>query len=227
MKLAKIILTFFIVFVAGHFSSAQVKPQAVLSDKWVSVYCEESLSRLDHFFVELQNDPTASGYIVIYYGDKSLAERFGNENQILGHASFRKFETKRLKIVSVNRGDKDVEIQFWKVPQEAELPASATGVKEELSAPTKAVMFGFPGELCPFFSAQHYKAYLDKYPELRGHIVIFGSTIKEAKKRGKYWLQVFDESSIPRDRLRVFYSTADNPGEAEFWLVPEKSSFTR
>lgn len=222
MRSSKTILTFLIVFAVAQFCLAQEKPQPVLSDKWVKVYCEDNLNHLDFFFMELQNHPGASGYIIIYYGDDSFAERFENENQIMGHAEFRKFDIGRLKIVSVNRGDKNAEIEFWRIPQGADLPVPGSEVREELNIPAKAFVFGYPGPLCPMFSSSLYKAYIEKHPDLRGHVVIFGETMKEARKNGKYWLDILAESSIPRDRLRIFYSTAKTYLEAEFWLVPAK-----
>jgi hypothetical protein len=222
MKLLKLILTFLTLLTCAQLCLGQEKPEPILSEKWVKVYCERSLGNLDNFFMELQNDTTATTLIVIYYGDDSLAERFKNENQIIAHAEFRKFDSKRLKIVSVNRGDRDVEIDFWRIPAGADLPP-VQGKVEELSLPNKAFRFGFPGALCPFFSEELYKKYLEKYPDYHGNVVIYGRTIREAKKNGKWWIKrLVDEHGINRNRLKVFYSTARIDEEAEFWLVPPR-----
>ena len=226
---SRISILIFTIVGAVQFVAAQEKPRAVLVDHWIKIRCEDNLGRLDNYIVELQNDPAASGHVVIYYGERSLKERFENENVITAHFAFRKFDATRVKILTVNRGNdnnENAELKFWRIPAGADLPDARAESKMELAPISKAVRFGFPGVLCPYFSPQLYKANLEKYPDLRGHIVFAGMP-KTARKNREYWLKRLSEAGVPKDRLRIFYSTTDPIEEAQFWLVPVKTTSSK
>lgn len=79
--------------------------------------------------------------------------------------------------------------------------------------------------LCPTLSPKHYADYLRANPNMRGHIVVFDKSIREAKKEGENWLKILtEEYNVSRNRLRVFYSKKHPyiDSATEFWLVPQK-----
>jgi hypothetical protein len=57
---------------------------------------DEVRGRLDAFFSQLQNDPTATGYIINYGSDRDVARR---ETLIRNHITFRNFDASRITFV--------------------------------------------------------------------------------------------------------------------------------
>jgi len=79
---------------------------------------DEVRARLDAYFVELQNDPSAQGYIINYGPARQVTAR---EKLIRNHIAFRKFDASR--IVIVNGGEEpEVRTRLFVVPQGADAP---------------------------------------------------------------------------------------------------------
>lgn len=74
--------------------------------------------QFDGFMVELNNNPNAQGYIIIYGSDREAVKR---QKQIRNAIAFRKYDAARSTIV---RGGKEevIRTQFWIVPEGAEPP---------------------------------------------------------------------------------------------------------
>lgn len=100
--------------------------------------CEYQRSVVDNFFIQLQNNPEFTGFI-IYYEGKYVAEnyndkvkktkyvlpRYGEANSriqiIRDHIRLRRFD--RDRILFINGGYREeFKIEFWLVPDGAELP---------------------------------------------------------------------------------------------------------
>ncbi len=94
-------------------------PEPILIDEFGNIAQGDTKSRLDNFYNQLQNNPSATGYIIIYGSAKTIAKK---EKFINQHISLRGFP--RDRIVIVNGGIReDVFIQFWIVPAGATPPS--------------------------------------------------------------------------------------------------------
>lgn len=65
-------------------------------DEFGAIPNDDVRNRLDNFFVELQNDPTATGYIINYGTARDVAKR---ETLIRNHIRFRNFDASRINLV--------------------------------------------------------------------------------------------------------------------------------
>ncbi len=88
----------------------------MLVDEFGNIPNGDMKARLDAYFVELQNNPDATGYIVNYGSQRQIATR---EKFIRNQINFRRFETDR--IVFVNGGtEKEIRTRLWVVPDGAD-----------------------------------------------------------------------------------------------------------
>ena len=99
-------------------------PVAVLIDTCaVSDKCikdDDIKARVDAFYIELNNNPSASGYIINYGTDKEIARR---EAQIRKAIAFRKYDSSRITMVRGGNTGVGAVSKFWLVPAGAENPA--------------------------------------------------------------------------------------------------------
>jgi hypothetical protein len=95
-----------------------VKPLEV--DTFGKLSNDEVKARVQNFYTQLANDPTAQGYIIIYGTPKEIAAR---KLQITKAITFLKLDPSRVTIVE--GGDKGTgpETHFWTVPPGATPPA--------------------------------------------------------------------------------------------------------
>jgi len=108
-------------------------------DQYGSLSVRERNSRLDNYAIELQNDPSATGYVVVYAGRKSRPSTTtsllnSSRNYLVNH---RGIEDGR--IVTVDGGYREqTTTQLWIVPQGSTPPqAEPTVDPSEIKAPTK------------------------------------------------------------------------------------------
>jgi hypothetical protein len=83
--------------------------------------------RFDSFMIELQNDPTAQGYIINYGSDKELLKR---ERQIRNAIAFRKYDAQRITFVRGGETEETIKTQFWIVPPGAAPPTPKTATSK-------------------------------------------------------------------------------------------------
>lgn len=70
-------------------------------------------------FLELQNDPNASGYVFIF--PKTSKEKIAIERIIRNQIKVRNFDASRITIVEGAKNSRSI-IQFWSIPAGAEVP---------------------------------------------------------------------------------------------------------
>lgn len=93
------------------------EPEAV--DEFGTAVDDDVKARVDNFYIRLNNDPNAQGYIINYGTPKEVARR---EAQIKKAINFRKYDMSR--VTMVNGGDQGtgVNTKFYIVPPGAETP---------------------------------------------------------------------------------------------------------
>ena len=137
-----------------------------LVDEYMRVTEEEIQARLDSFFIQLGNDPTAQGYIINSGTNRDISRR---EAAIRQFIAARKFDAARITIVR-NTSISEIHTQVWLVPAGAKLPE--IGVTT-LRAAQSVDEYGAvnPGEMTARMDA--FAASLNNDPEARGYIVFY------------------------------------------------------
>ncbi|MGI8669275.1 MAG: hypothetical protein ACR2J3_05410, partial [Aridibacter sp.] len=91
--------------------AGEIGPELI--DEFEGIPNNDVRTRLDSFFIRLQGDPTATGYIINYGSARQVAAR---ERLIRNHIQFRGFDASR--IVLVNGGvESGIRTKLWLVPQ--------------------------------------------------------------------------------------------------------------
>ena len=100
-------------------NKAQEPPKAIKSDEFQKATNGYVKMIMDSFFVELNNNPAAQGYIINYGTNKEVAKR---ERQLRNSIIFRHYDASRITFV---RGEKVSKLKtvFWIVPRGAEPPS--------------------------------------------------------------------------------------------------------
>ncbi len=91
-------------------------PQPTLVDEFGNIQNNDVRQRLDAFFVELQNDPSATGYIVNYGSARQVNRRV---RLIRNHIRLRGFPADRIVFVS-GGVESQIRTKLWKVPAGAD-----------------------------------------------------------------------------------------------------------
>lgn len=228
MKLVKSSFIILILLTSIAVCFGQEKSEALLIDKFGNLTCGDIMARTDILLHELFEDPNSQGYVIIYPEKNSAKKALRLERIINASIYMRRFDKNRIIVIrSKENNYKEATVEFWKVPFDAEKPFF---VEEEwvdsATALTKPFIFGsiWNDDACPLFIAEKYANLIKDKPNLRGHIVVFNPSKKEARNDMKEWLKLFtEEYKVPRDRLKIFFGkNNDIPDLVEFWIVPQK-----
>lgn len=93
-------------------------PEAVKITEFGNVPNGQIRLELDNFFVHLQNDPSATGYIVNFGSAREVARV---EKLIRSQIRLRRFDSSRVVFINGGKAD-ELLTQFWLVPAGAEPP---------------------------------------------------------------------------------------------------------
>ena len=115
MTLCKIFsLTF--LFLAHIFNVfTQESPPALLIDEFARLECEDVIARQDNLFAELQQNPNATGYAIIFSDDEFQKVARQTEAMFNGQTEFRRFDDDRFQVIRV-AGPRGLKVQLWLVP---------------------------------------------------------------------------------------------------------------
>lgn len=223
MKLSKVFLAILILFSTFQICFGQEeKPKPELIDEFSNINCEFLLAKLDYFFTALQNNPTATGYIIIAEKKENNRQSFRFRGMIRGYTRFRRFDSSRLTLIR-SEESKNLKVQFWSVPAGADLPVSSNLSWDSPFSISKPEMFYSENDadtICPGDGLIRFSEILAKQTDLRAHFVINAKSIKAFNERKK---ELFDEfKEIPANRLKFFYVRNNSDTYVEYWLVPPK-----
>ena len=203
----RILFLLFIVMCPAAFGQTDEPPKAVKVDEFGRATNGHVKMKMDYFYVELNNNPAAQGYIINYGTNREIAIR---EKQIRVSIAWRKYDAARITFVSGGFRE-EVKTELWYVPPGAANPepnSTAKKIDEFRKIPD--------GEL---------KARLDNLyvsiqnnPNSKGYIVYYGSAglIAAQVNRIKTLIAIrkYDSSLI------IFKNAGFDKGiKTEFWLV--------
>jgi hypothetical protein len=89
------------------------------TDRFRTLSNDDVRARIDNLYIELNNDPTAQGYIINYGTARQIAAR---ERQIRNAISFRRLDASRVTLVRGGDDGSGVESVIFVVPSGAEPP---------------------------------------------------------------------------------------------------------
>jgi hypothetical protein len=119
--------------------SFPARPAARKVDEYGNIKFNDEKARLDNYAIELQNDPTAQGYLVCYGGRTG---RTGEAQRRCDRAKNYLVSTRGLdssRIVTVDGGYREeLTVELWVVPSGANPPAASPTVDPSEVKPTRA-----------------------------------------------------------------------------------------
>ena len=242
MKPQKVLLVWLIFFAFLQICPAQETPLAHLVDGFGKPCSEDLMARFDNYFMQLNNDPTATGYIV-FYGDESMEGTNLNFIKYLTKIyPNRRFDKTRLSLLRGENRDA-MKIQFWIAPAGANPPKVEKEFADEKIASTKlfdknwADFNKWSGKLdiyndgffdlgCDFSpNREAFAKTLFSNPNLTGYLVVytkFGKGKTYADKVSNFAVKdLIKNFKIPRNRLKTLFGGNREEPEIEFWLVPK------
>lgn len=212
---------------ASETATIENLPQPVLVDKFTRGNCEDVLSRMDYFFTELQNDPTAIGYFIAYGKPKPfiIAER-----EARNWINIKRFDPSRITFMRGGGNSDKAEIELWLVPSGAN-PPEVKSMPETVVQETEKET---PKPIEPYiFSSEYYDGIagceeelnlegfaemLKENPKSRGNIVIMELTRSGFLKKEREILRFLTKQGISRQRLKTFHQKVF--GGVELWFLP-------
>lgn len=194
-------------------------------DEFDHYQCEEFLARIDNFYIQLNNNRSATGYFVVSGGDEIIRAKTSCEMMLDGAVAARAYDPVRVtKIRSTNNGK--LRVRLWLVPAGAETPDFGVS-RWNLALPAGAKPFLFHTDMeqicyTPTFPGQ-MKEYLDANTGMRVHVVVYANSARSRRKDIRESMPRIKD--IPKDRLRYFFVKTKTPYPySDYWLVPAKKS---
>ena len=200
----------------------------VLVDEFDKPHCDEFLARVDNFFLQLNAEPTATGYFILSGPENKRLEMLEMDMLFDGAIAQRAYEAALVKkAIAWNLNSNEIHLQFWLV-QSGSAPPEVEVVRRiewhyNLSPGMEPFILHTDNEhICstPTFP-KVYQAILLANPKAHGNVVIYGNSRKaqrEGLKDAKETLK-----AIPKARFRYFFvRSADEYPWADYWIVPPK-----
>lgn len=118
------------------FANSTLAQEARKIDEFYPIDCEDYLGRMDNFYFELQENPTAKGYFLIYEGKfrkySDTANKFHYVSPHFGEGKsyiksikrrlmFRRYSVEKMSFVEAGFRE-EFTIEFWLVPEGAKPP---------------------------------------------------------------------------------------------------------
>ncbi|HQY67291.1 MAG TPA: hypothetical protein PLD38_08430 [Pyrinomonadaceae bacterium] len=95
------------------------KPSKTLIDEFGKAPDDDVKARVDNFYIQLNNNPSAQGYIV---NEGTPVEIKKRKTQIMKAINFRKYDVNRVTFVDGNNTGAGINTKFWLVPAGADAP---------------------------------------------------------------------------------------------------------
>lgn len=241
MNSRKIFLVFITLLALFQICFGQEKPEAKQIAEMGKICSEDLMARLDNFFIQLNNEPTALGYI-IFHGGITEGRNLQLINYMTNFYPTRRFDKSRLLLLRGENREEEC-TQFWIVP------AGATPIKPETefteikyastslfdkswanfnktSGKLDIYENGFYDLGCDFSpNRNEFAKVLLSNPALTGYLLIyteFGKSKKYGDKIAKFALnELTKQHKVPANQLKTIYGGNREQPEIEFWIVPK------
>jgi hypothetical protein len=213
---------------------------APVFDSYGSVGWEDQQARLDNFALELQNNPLARGYIIIYGGRKDfskVAEIWADRDADY-LTSTRGIDASRITSVSGGLKDQDdMEFDLWVLPPDAPAPEPKPTLSEDKRKPPtgkfveyetdEAIFYGCEDGPCVDRTGIDLAGWLERGPTLLAYVVVYTSktsTPGAANMIGKREQHsLLQQSRLDAVRVKVIHAGEAENTKVELWLLSKDS----
>lgn len=226
MKLQDIFL-FVILLASFQINFAQAKPKAELIGEFPNLACDPLLLNTDSFLSLLQNEPAATGYIIVHGEKDKNLQNFRYEQLLKNAVKIRQFDIDR--IVFARGGDEvELRIQLWKIPAGGDKPIYIEGrwsyMLSDIKKPFIFYKTSAEDDICPpNTDLELYSKILLANPDFRGHLVISeSSAAKFRAAENKILRELVVDNKVPRNQVKSFYVKNTFTPDIELWIVPSK-----
>jgi hypothetical protein len=229
MKPTQIILIAIILVAVSVHAIGQGSPKAVMFDEFGSLTCEDVIARQDYLFAQLESDPAAIGYAMIFADTNHLRQGRQTEAVLNGHTEFRRFDDSRFRILRAV-GSSSLKVQFWIVPAGAEVPQHTSLDWDfqisENSKPLKINASTDDEGPCPIGS--QFRLFYDRLktnPHTRAHVVVWAQTRAQfLKEKERVDRDLISKYGISSTRVRYFFIPHRSAAvKWEYWIVPRRN----
>ncbi len=104
---------------ASETAGVATRPEATITDEFGSAPDDDVKARVDNFFIQLNSNPSAQGYIINYGTPAQIRAR---RAQIMKAINFRKYDQSRVTFIDGPNTGTGVNTKFYVVPAGAESP---------------------------------------------------------------------------------------------------------
>ncbi len=242
MDLQKHLFSLIVLLASLQICFAQEELHGAQVDEFGKICSEDLMARFDNYFIQLHNDPSATGYIV-FYGDRSAE---GSNLKLINYLTKaypnRRIDKSRIVLVRGTNQEK-MKIEFWVTPAGLIPPRpSEYFVKEKITLTTRfdesrADFYKESGKLdiyndgffdlgCDFSPNKAvFARQLRSNSELTGYLVIytqFGKSKKYAARIADFALRDLTKNfKIRGNRLKTIYGGHRQEPALELWFVPK------
>lgn len=206
----RILFLILVVMSSFVFAQTEEKPQAIKFDEFETATNGYVKMKMDNYFLELNNNPSAIGNIINYGTNKEIAKR---EKQIRDSIKFRKYDASRVTLV--NGGFRViVQTQFWTVPSGAKTPKiESSSVK--IAKLGKATSGEIKLNMDNFFTE------LNNNPDYKGYIINVGSA-KMILEREKQIKSYISQRKYDLTRITFLNGGLSKTIKTEMWVDSTK-----
>jgi hypothetical protein len=234
MKLQNTFITSLLILFSLQFSFGQENNKAELIDNIVGgTYNDALLASVDMFYSILTRHK-ASGYIIIYGTRKDPVKKYIYERKIQGcflngKRYGKSFELGKDVVLSFGEDRSELEIEFWKVPDNSEKPQYAEMPKDYrlpgLNKRQLIWMWNPNEDYCLlFFDSEFFSRFLKPNPHLTGEIIISEKNFELYQKvKQKYLKELTMTHKVAPRQIKFFRGKYSGDSGIEFWLVPKQN----
>ena len=202
-------------FTVSYFAQdVEAQPESILIDSFSYTNSEDMMARIDNFTVQMQNNPSAKGYIVIK-GKKPA--RITVEKEIKSYLKMRAFDMKSVVFLN-GEGDKTAKIELWLVPPGAKPPA----IEKKSEKKPQAILsdaFRYANSEDMMARIDSFTVQMQNNPSAKVYIITNGNkrTRMKVGKEVKNYIKIrFSNTS----RLVFLNGDGDTSAYIELWIVP-------
>ena len=231
---------------AAHAQATAQRPEPRLVDEYGRINLSDTLARLDNFAVELQNDPTFTGYIVVYpqlnnLPAWSLRRAYWCKGYLI---KSRNLEPARVVVLNGGFGDAD-KYQLWLVPTGSPPPVPTFDLAAALSRERTPLLYdrrvfenappvadgGYENYLSEEDVDEPFVSALRADPASRGLIIAYSTRRNrrgtDRKLAARTKLAVLKLHAIGADRIVAKGGGLRTHRTLEYWIVPPGAELPR
>lgn len=227
MKLRQFFLIILLNLLGLQFVFNQEKPKAILANELSSRFNDCMLNLSIYDLLIATKEEKSKALIVIYEDEKNPVRKFTIENWVNYYLKRSELPIENFSVAFASDQNKPNFVQFYKLPQNSELPP-ITIIPKDFKLPIAEKEYfvaSSGGELFSILVQDNLFAKLLKNnPNFVGKIVVYE---KNKKHRQQKIAEIFNElnrnQKIPRNQIQILYSKHDQEYPLESYsLVPNR-----